>query len=199
MNEGAWFDSNIVSYNYLERVQPQYDFIVIDEVQDITIVQLEVIRRALHKPTDFILCGDSNQIVHPNFFSWSQIKTVFYQEELSGNIVRILATNYRNTPEVTNIANKLLLVKNARFGSIDKESTYLVKPNSKHHGAVEFFENKPKVRETLNQRTRHSARIAVLVMRNEDKAEAAKHFDTPLLFSVKEAKGWSTKALYCST
>lgn len=189
LQEGNYFDSNILSHQYLQRVEPQYDFVVVDEVQDITIVQLSVIRKSLINPSGFILCGDSNQIVHPNFFSWAQIKTAFYKEEISGNIIRILATNYRNTPEVTQIANKLLMVKNARFGSIDKESTYLVKPNSKHHGQVDFFENKPKIRETLNQRTRQSARTAVLVMRNEDKAEAAKHFQTPLLFSVQEAKG----------
>jgi hypothetical protein len=187
--EGRYFDSNIVSWHYLNRVEPRYDFVVVDEVQDITLVQLALIRKALLEPRAFILCGDSNQIVHPNFFSWSQIKSAFYQEELSGNIIRILATNYRNTPEVTAIANKLLLVKNARFGSIDKESTYLVQPNSRQQGNIEFFENKPKIRETLNQRTKRSARIAVLVMRNEDKAEAAKYFDTPLLFSVQEAKG----------
>lgn len=187
--ESDYFDSNILSYQYLERVEAHYDFVVVDEVQDITLVQLALIRKALLAPEAFILCGDSNQIVHPNFFSWSQIKSAFYQEELSGNIIRILATNYRNTPEVTQIANKLLLVKNARFGSIDRESTYLVQPNSRQQGTIEFFENRPKIRETLNQRTKRSARLAVLVMRNEDKAEAARHFDTPLLFSVQEAKG----------
>jgi len=30
-------------------------------------------------------------------------------------------------------------------------------------------------------------------MREEDKAEARKHFSTPLLFSIHEAKGWNTK------
>ncbi len=41
----------------------------------------------------------------------------------------------------------------------------------------------------LNERIRRSARFAVLVMREEDKAVVRKYFDTPLLFSVQEAKG----------
>jgi hypothetical protein len=41
----------------------------------------------------------------------------------------------------------------------------------------------------LNERIRRSTRFAVLVMREEDKAEASRYFDTPLLFSVQEAKG----------
>ncbi|MDX2303361.1 MAG: 3'-5' exonuclease [Microscillaceae bacterium] len=189
LNEGAYYDSNMLAHQYLSKVKKQYDFIVIDEVQDITNIQLYLILNTLLYPGNFILCGDSNQIVHPNFFSWSNIKSLFYKQDLQGNIIRVLATNYRNTPEVTQIANQLLLVKNARFGSIDKESTYLVKSNSKHKGEVKFYENKPKVKQDLNQRTRRSAKFAVVVMRNEEKDEARKFFESPLLFSIHEVKG----------
>ena len=189
LDEGDYYDSNLLAYRYLSRINSAYDFVVVDEVQDITNVQLYAILKSLIKPTHFVLCGDSNQIVHPNFFSWSQVKSLFYKENLKGNIIRVLATNYRNTPEVTQIANQLLMIKNVRFGSIDKESTYLVKPNSTHKGEVVFYENTPKIKQDLNQRTRKSAKFAVLVMRNEEKAEAQKFFNTPLLFSVQEAKG----------
>ncbi len=189
LEEGQYFDSNLFAYQCLEKVKKQYDFVVIDEVQDITNVQLYLIIKSLNNPLQFILCGDSNQIVHPNFFSWTNIKSLFYKQELKGNIIRILATNYRNTPEVTKIANQLLLIKNARFGSIDKESTYLVKPNSQHKGEVQFYENTPKIKQDFNQRTQKSAKFAVIVMRNEDKEEARKFFKTPLLFSIHEVKG----------
>ena len=189
LKEGVYFDSNILSYNLLPTIVPQYDYVVVDEVQDITNIQLMLILKGLILPQNFVLCGDSNQIVHPNFFSWSQIKTLFYKQDLKGDIIRILATNYRNTPEVTRIANQLLLIKNARFGSIDKESTYLVKPNSKHSGEVEFLENNPKVKAELNAKTKRSTKFAVLVLRNEDKALAKTFFNTPLLFSIQEAKG----------
>ena len=189
LKEGKYHDTNISSYERLEKVQPTYDFVVVDEVQDITNVQLFLILKSLTNPANFILCGDSNQIVHPNFFSWSNVKTMFYEQDLKGKLTRILHTNYRNTPEVTNIANQLLMVKNSRFGSIDRESTYLVKSNSTNEGVAEFYEDKDKVKKDLNRRTSKSARFAVLVMRNEDKAEARKYFNTPLLFSVQEAKG----------
>lgn len=189
LEEGQYFDSNLFAYQCLEKVTKQYDFVVVDEVQDITNIQLYLIIKSLNNSLQFILCGDSNQIVHPNFFSWTNIKSLFYKQELKGNIIRVLATNYRNTPEVTKIANQLLLIKNARFGSIDKESTYLVKTNSQHKGEVQFYENNNKIKQDFNQRTQGSARFAVIVMRNEDKEEARKFFKTPLLFSIHEVKG----------
>lgn len=189
LGEGDFYDSNIAAYERLEKVAPAYDFVVVDEVQDITNVQLSLILSSLKQPQHFILCGDSNQIVHPNFFSWTNVKTLFYQQDLKGQLTRILYANYRNTPEVTHIANQLLRVKNARFGSIDKESTFLVKATSANRGEVTFFQDKPNVKKDLDKRTSRSARFAVLVMRNEDKASARKFFRTPLLFSVQEAKG----------
>jgi hypothetical protein len=187
--DSGYFDTNLIAHNVLHRIEPTYDYVVIDEVQDITNVQLSAILKSLNTASNFILCGDSNQIVHPNFFSWSQVKSLFYKQDLRGNIIRVLATNYRNTPEVTHIANKLLLIKNARFGSIDKESSYLVKPNSTHRGVVEFLENQPKINADLNRKTSRSAKFAVIVLRDEDKPAAKSFFQTPLLFSIHEAKG----------
>jgi len=171
INENNYFDSNIVSFKLLEYCKPVYDFIVIDEVQDLTNVQLYLILKSLKNPVNFILCGDSNQIVHPNFFSWSHIKTLFYKNEIKGNEIHILHTNYRNSATVTDLANSLLKIKNARFGSIDKESTYLINPVSSGKGEVLLYDDVPKIKQELNQKTKTSTKFAVLVMSNEEKAE----------------------------
>lgn len=189
LSESTHYDNNLLAHTYLQKVRPTYDFAVIDEVQDITNVQLAAILKSLHDPEQFILCGDSNQIVHPNSFSWSNVKTMFYHQDLKGELTRILATNYRNTPEVTRLSNQLLRVKNARFGSIDKESTYLIDTVARREGEVDFFSDTDKIKKDLNKKTAQSARFAVIVMREEDKARAQKFFHTPLLFSVQEAKG----------
>ncbi len=191
LKENGYYDLNIEAFHRLSKAEPTYDYVVIDEVQDLTNVQLFLILKSLKTVGQFILCGDANQIVHPNFFSWTRIKTLFYQQHTAchTDIVRILSTNYRNTPEVTAIANQLLLVKNARFGSIDRESTYLVEANSAAKGETLFYEDTPSVKKELNQQTRQSTKFAVLVMRQEDKAAASQYFDTPLIFSVQEAKG----------
>lgn len=189
LKEANLYDLNMVAFEWQEYVQAKYDFVIVDEVQDLTNVQLYLILKSLKIKGQFLLCGDSNQIVHPNFFSWSNVKTMFYTQAALDNELRILRTNYRNSPQVTDIANRLLKVKNARFGSIDRESTYLVNPISEKPGEVVCLNDSPKIKQELNQKTKLSANYAVVVMSNEDKAEAAKVFQTPLLFSVQEAKG----------
>lgn len=186
------YDANLLSYEYLALAQPRYDFIVVDEVQDLTSIQLYLILKSLRTSGQFMLCGDSNQIVHPNFFSWSKVKSLFFNEsELLGGheVVRILHSNYRNAPVVTGVANQILKLKHARFGSVDRESNYLVRSSGDKQGELQLLEDKPETKRSLNTTTARSARYAVLVMHEEQKAAARQWFDTPLIFSVQEAKG----------
>ncbi len=187
----GFYNPNLAAFAHLSRVRPAYDFVVADEVQDLTNVQLDLALKTLRSEDNFVLCGDANQIVHPNFFSWARVKSLFYERRAPGRaeIIRVLDANYRNSPQVIALANRLLLVKNARFGSIDRESNYLVRPVSRYPGEVELFTDSEKVRRELNAQTGRSARTAVIVMRAEDKTEARRIFQTPLIFSIQEAKG----------
>jgi hypothetical protein len=190
--EQGWFDANLISHAWLEQVRPRYDFVVVDEVQDLTNVQLLLILRALRNPNGFLLCGDSNQIVHPNFFSWSKVKTLFWREQGDGaptDLIRILNANFRNSPQVTAIANRLLHIKHARFGSVDRESNYLVRSCGPALGRVALLQDSDQVKRDLDRRTAASARFAILVLHPEQKAEVRQFFRTPLVFSIHEAKG----------
>ena len=97
LNENNFYDLNIVSFNWLQYSRVKYDFIVIDEVQDFTNIQLYLLLQSLKTPGNFILCGDSNQIVHPNFFSWTNVKTMFYKHDITESKISVLRTNYRNS------------------------------------------------------------------------------------------------------
>lgn len=189
LHEGDYFDLNILSHQWLQYVKKEYDYVVVDEVQDITNVQLHLILSCLRKAGQFILCGDSNQIVHANFFSWTRVKNLLFEQQITDRSVHILTTNYRNSIRVTHLANQLLRIKTARFGSIDRESSYLVNTVSGKEGEVVLLDSRsPRIAE-LNAHTRSSIRFAVIVMRPEDKREAREMFQTPLIFSVHESKG----------
>lgn len=191
LSEEKLYDLNLIAHDWQTRAVPRYDFIVIDEVQDITTVQLALVLKTLKKPGHFLLCGDSNQIVHPNFFSWSQVKSLFWSDPklAERQELRVLTTNFRNGIEAARVANQLLKIKQRRFGSIDRESNFLVQAVGGDAGQVTLMPDKETTKRELDQKIRQSTQFAVLVMRDEDKADARKHFATPLLFSIHEAKG----------
>ena len=186
------YDGNILCFNYLEKIKPCYDYVMIDEVQDMTNIQLKCVLSALKNSSHFVLTGDSNQIVHPNFFSWSKIKTYFYhsgEAKEKDNPIKILRTNYRNSLNVVEFSNNLLKIKNARFGSIDRENNYLVDTISSDKGEVLLYANDDRKKQELNRRTQNSAKYAVIVPTKTHKLQASRIFKTPLIFSIYEAKG----------
>ncbi len=206
MSENNLFDPSILASQYENLAKPSYDWVVVDEVQDFTTAQLALVLRTLRNPCNFLLTGDSNQIVHPNFFSWARLKTFLYNYGQrgernssearshvagfeSGEILRVLHTNYRNGRNIVSVANRLLRLKQARFGSLDRESNYLATSLSKMDGVVDLLQDVPAVRKELNEQTALSAQTAILVLSDESKAEAERVFASPLIFSVHEAKG----------
>ena len=189
--EAKLYDPNLVAHAYRRRAEARYDAVVVDEVQDLTNAELALVLACLKERESFLLCGDANQIVHPNFFSWSKVKSLFYSKEEAALTapIHVLEVNYRSSRAVCEVANGLLKVKNARFGSIDRESTALVRAASSSQGRVVGLLKKDAVLRELNQRTRGSAKVAVIVLTEDQKAEARQRFSTPLVFSVHEAKG----------
>ena len=191
LGSAGLFDLNLTAHAWQGRAAPRYDFVVIDEVQDLTPVQLALVLRTQKKAGQFLLCGDSNQIVHPNFFSWAQVKQLFWNDPALAERqeLRVLASNFRNGREAARVANQLLKIKQRRFGSIDRESNYLVRAVGAEAGAVHLLADQDAAIKDLDRQIRQSTQVAVLVMHDEDKAEARKVFSTPLLFSIHEAKG----------
>jgi hypothetical protein len=195
--EAGLYDSNLVAHawrtEHLPATGAAYDFVVIDEVQDLTPVQLALVLALLKAPGQFILCGDSHQIVHPNFFSWAALKSLFWQglagEAAQRQPLQLLQANYRNTQAVTALANRLLKIKQARFGSVDRESNFLVRSTAAEPGQVLLVAAKDAAVKALDAATRQSAQHAVIVLRDDDKPAARERFHTPLVFSVAEAKG----------
>ena len=193
LNESGRYDLNLVAHAWRPIAEPAYDFVVIDEVQDFTNAQLALILATLKNPKHFLLCGDAHQIVHPNFFSWAAVRALFWQgaagEDVESGQISVLRANFRNTQAVTDIANRLLRIKQARFGSIDRESSFLVDCASSEAGSVQLLGSKDATLRDLDSRSRASVHYAVIVLRDEDKAAARERFRTPLIFSVHEVKG----------
>jgi len=191
LSDARLYDLNLLAHEWLPLAAPRYDFVMVDEVQDLTTAQLALLLKTLKTPDQFMLCGDSNQIVHPNFFSWSQVKTLFWRDpELAeAQELRVLAANFRNGDQITHLANTLLKIKHRRFGSVDRESNFLVQAVGGESGEVVLMADKESAKRELDRQIRQSTQFAVLVMRDEDKAAAREFFATPLLFSIHEAKG----------
>ena len=191
LEDNNYYDINIEASKQVNFIKNKYDIIFVDEVQDFTNKQIAFVLKCLSKQDKFFLCGDANQIVHPNFFSWSKLKSFLYNTDdlNTKEVTSILTKNYRNSPQVIELANRVLKLKNYKFKSIDKESHFLVESTSTISGIVTCIKSSSPLVNELNLKTSKSINYAVLVLHENDKIMAKQFFNTPLIFTPQEAKG----------
>ena len=98
------------------RAKPKYDYVFIDEAQDLTPSAIRMCVKLCKSPKNVLLTADLNQSIYGNGISWSSIDS-----ELSfrGRSV-ILKRNYRNTGELCKAISFL------SEGSVDAESQLAV-------------------------------------------------------------------------
>uniref|UniRef100_A0AAU7YJA0 Ankyrin repeat domain-containing protein n=1 Tax=Wolbachia endosymbiont of Oeneis ivallda TaxID=3171168 RepID=A0AAU7YJA0_9RICK len=189
-----YYDPNLVAYECI--TEGMYDAIVVDEVQDLTESTLDLVLKSLkdENKSNFLLCGDVNQVIHPSFFSLSKLKSFLCQNryivDQGSEVFYILEKNYRNSKQVIEFANRILHLKNYCFASEDKitvENAFLMKSETKKKGNVGFITDDKK--EEIAKQVNESINCAVLVLNDESKKSARQLFDTPIVFNIHEAKG----------
>ena len=109
-----WDDLDLAFHALQVQQKPQYNQILVDEIQDIPSIHLQVILGCVHDPQGLFLTGDSQQAIHPSRFLWSRLNNQIYhflsQPKYAvkhQNTVQTIRTNYRCSHEVLSLLNQL--------------------------------------------------------------------------------------------
>lgn len=111
-------------YKYLNKIKPQYRSIIVDESQDFGTVEYRLIKQlVIDNENDLFLCGDAAQQVLTKHRVFSQAGIV-----VAGARSHKINKNYRNSREILNAANSVLmnhlseeLIESGDFEILDPE------------------------------------------------------------------------------
>ncbi len=120
------YDDNDLAFEVLTNIQTsefvKFDFIVCDEVQDLTELQIYMLKELTGNKKEIYFSGDIHQIINPNYFSFGRLKNMFYSLNNSLKIpVEILSKNYRSQEKIVKLANKLSEIRKEKIGSFGSE------------------------------------------------------------------------------
>ena len=104
-------DNNSISRLLLGEELPLYSLTIIDEVQDLTQINLAFLNKISRK---IFAVGDALQMINPSFFSFAYLKRLLYSKDEIA--VSELKNNYRNTQSVAEIVNNLSDLNVKKFG-----------------------------------------------------------------------------------
>jgi len=104
-----------------------YDEIILDESQDITVVEFEMLRRLLigHNLRRLVFAGDPLQTLNPTGFDWNRIQAMFIEGEVSQDEIEITKfhNNYRSQRKIVEFANGVQTKRSRLFK--DKNQTIM--------------------------------------------------------------------------
>lgn len=98
----------------LAQWQQRFEYILIDEFQDINLLQYEVMRMLALPQNNIFIVGDDDQSIYQFRGARPEIMSRFPKDYPDTHIIR-LDVNYRSTPQIVNAAGRLICFNKNRF------------------------------------------------------------------------------------
>lgn len=139
-----------------DYIQNYYDYIVADEVQDMTKIMMEILRLSKREDVPIVCIGDEDQNIYS--FRGATIKTILdFEKTFEDSKVFFLTTNRRCANNIIELANKIISTNTLRYeksmqGIRDGGSIEYI-PYIEHEDQIDDIVNKLKHmdEDTLNQ------------------------------------------------
>lgn len=187
------FDENDITRIALSQLRIEenfkFDYIICDEIQDLTELQIYFLLKSVNDKDNILFCGDFNQTINPTFFDTGRIEAIYkIYNGMSNFKENIIKTNYRSSKSIVEFANKLTNLKISRLGK-HKRNDYFEKPAREALGNIRLiksYTNKEELLSILKKR----AYVDIIVADDEEKYNLINHSkENKLVFTVSDYKG----------
>lgn len=199
LDENGYYDINDIAFelqNLIKEKSINYEYVVVDEVQDFTEVQIYMLFLlakeqeiyAKNKTRKILLAGDPNQIINPTFFKIGRLTKLFYLNGYHYEIKR-LNENFRNSINImrmNNIVNEIINDKLPARKEEDRQ--YEVTKNNKT-GIIEQVEATEENLKIIFGEIDASAKVALIVSDDEKKQDLREKYNCKNAFTISEFKG----------
>ncbi|MEG1285290.1 MAG: AAA family ATPase [Romboutsia sp.] len=197
LKRNSYYDDNDLAILAINKIKQdtRFDYVIYDEVQEMTRLQSELIIRLSNNINNVMLLGDLNQNINIERFDYDFIKDIIFK---NGSILgeEFIYKNYRNSSQLIQWINRFKEIKNSKFKSLGKlyeEGEIAIKDG-----------NKPRIiyslnyEETFFKRIDNDTKSIVIVADKEDK-EKLKEKGYPIgrIFSVEDIRGLEYDNVYC--
>jgi len=182
-----------------KKLTPLYDYIMVDEVQDLSELQIFLLlslKRNQANFNDYFFSGDIHQMINPTYFSFSRLRMPFHYHQVD-NELQILEKNYRSQEHIVRLSNKMGELCKTYIGAKDNFSAIpLQKPGNLPFWLMPSAENRQQLLSILQ---RNDRKYAIIVVPNESEKQRIKEEmgTAERIFTVQEIKGLEYDYVVC--
>lgn len=125
------FDENDLVREMFENSDisfPNYDFVVVDEVQDYTELQIFLTQKISSNKFNIVFAGDIHQIINPTVFDITRLKSLYLDDKNVSKLeIYYLCKNFRCQQGVVDVANRISQLRRKAIGrkiaEVEREET----------------------------------------------------------------------------
>jgi len=198
------FDENDLARTMLimllkKKLKPIYDYIMVDEVQDLSELQIYLLlslKRNQGNFNDYFFSGDIHQMINPTYFSFSRLRMPFHYQQVNTEL-QILEKNYRSQAHIVELSNKMGELCKTYIGAKDNFSAIaLQKPGNLPFWLIPSADNRQQLLSVLQRKDR---KYAIIVVPNEAEKQRIKEEmgTAERIFTVQEIKGLEYDYVVC--
>ncbi|MGL5313617.1 MAG: UvrD-helicase domain-containing protein [Peptostreptococcaceae bacterium] len=202
LKDNNLYDENDITRMVLAELNKgnieKYDFILVDEIQDLTEIQIYLMYKLVKDPMNILFSGDFNQTINPTFFNTTRIESLFMSNSYNNKFYKkMLSTNYRSSKDIVELSNE---VANLRIEKLykNKRNDYLEKPIRNHTNKPFLLkndeDNKKKLLNMVNDR--HYVAIVVCDDAEKEKLKYEMGIETSV-YTLAEIKGIEKNYIIC--
>lgn len=181
------------------KIKPSYDYVMVDEVQDLSELQIYLLlslKRNNGHFNDFFFSGDIHQMINPTYFSFSRLRMPFHYYHVEKEL-QLLEKNYRSQAHIVALSNKMGELCKNYIGAKDNFSSIpLQKPGNLPFWLLPSAENQQELFSTLQRKDRKYA-IIVVPDESEKQRIQEKMGTAERVFTVQEIKGLEYDYVVC--
>lgn len=187
-----YLDYNDVASRILKNNNSTFDFLIIDEIQDLTEIQIYSLFSLVSSTKNIFIAGDIHQMINSTFFSFERMKNLFYTKYHTNLNIKLLTKNYRSCKNVVDIANYFSELRSNYIGNLGVND-YKENAIQKEGTVILTHTDINAIIEAQND-----VSYAIIVLNNESKQHLLEQLENKhRVFTIYEIKGLEYPNIIC--
>lgn len=186
-----YYDLNDLARKIIEK-NISYDFIIIDEIQDLTELQIYALISIVKNKENVFFSGDIHQMVNATVFSFERVKNLFYSKYNKKINIKILSKNYRSCKKIVDLANYFAVLRAKYIGNLGIEDYKEL--SIQQEGEI----NLTKFNLQLIEEAQNNVNSAIVVADIKEKYKLLENLNNKhRVFTIQEIKGLEYNNIIC--
>lgn len=188
--EQGLYDLNDLALMALKK-NKKFDFILVDEIQDLTETEIYFLYNLAKKPENVIFAGDIHQMVSFNSFSFDRLKNLYYKNNIKYSMTS-LVKNYRSSKKIVELANYITELRKKYIGNLgtdDYKEASIIDEGNIIISYVDY---------SFAEKFQNDVNTAIIVSDDEEKEKLSEESGIKhRVFTVDEIKGLEYRDVVC--